>query len=146
MIKTGKEESENNILSYDKKIATIAHCIISSMRPRSFLSPILIGLSPKMHKDFGCKDILQALFHVGLCVSYEQILRFEASIIADPTNHSFSEDGYVQYVFDNADHNTCTSDGKDTFHSMGGIKVVTPASSVTSKKIIARLKKHHPLL
>ncbi|GBP49291.1 hypothetical protein EVAR_102234_1 [Eumeta japonica] len=76
----------------------------------------------------------------GLCSSYKETLRFEASIIKDPANHTFSPDSYVQFIYDNADHNTCTIDGKNTFHAMGGIMVVTPASSVTSKKTISRLK------
>ncbi|CAB3233229.1 unnamed protein product [Arctia plantaginis] len=56
------------------------------------------------------------------------------------TNPSGQRDSYVQFVYDNADHNTCTIDGKNIFHAMGGIMVVTPASSVTSKKSISRLK------
>jgi hypothetical protein len=34
----------------------------------------------------------------------------------------------VQYVADNADHNLCTLDGKGTFHGMGIIAAITPAS------------------
>lgn len=41
---------------------------------------------------------------------------------------------YIQFIYDNADHNTCTIDDKNTFHAMGGIMVVTPGSGITSKK------------
>ncbi len=52
----------------------------------------------------------------------------------------------MQYVADNADHNVRTLDGKDTFHGMGMIAVVTPGTKnsnqilrvkITSKDIAA---------
>lgn len=138
--KSNKEKSNNNVRRMDKKVATMSHCIITSVRPRSFLSPILLGLSSMIHKKYASKGLIDSLSNLGLCSSYKETLRFEASIIKDPANHIVSPDSYVQFVFDNADHNTCTIDGKNTFHAMGGIMVVTPASSVTSKKSISRLK------
>lgn len=110
----------------------MSHCIITSLRPRSFLSPILLGLSSMIHKKYASKGLIDSLSNLGLCSSYKEALRFEASIIKDPVNivSRFS------YTF----HNTCTIYGKNTFHAMGGIMVVTPASSVTSKKSISRLK------
>lgn len=134
IIKTHKEKSEDNMKNYGKKVATISHCIISATRPRSFSSPILLGLSAMMHKKYASKGLIDSLANVGLCSSYKEVLRFEASIVKDPANHSLLEDAYIQFVYDNADHNTCTIDGKNTFHAMGGIMVATPSSSVVSKK------------
>lgn len=94
-----------------------------------------------MHKKYGSRLIIDALSFLGLCSSYKEALRFEASIINDPTSHTCQPETYVQYIFDNADHNTCTIDGKNTFHQMGCIKAATPAYSVTSKTTISRLKK-----
>lgn len=51
----------------------------------------------------------------------------------DPQNHTCSEDSYIQYVFDNADHNTCTTDG---------IMTATPLSNVTAEQPISRLEKN----
>ena len=59
---------------------------------------------------------------------------------------SLSPDSYLQFVFDNADHNTATTDGKNTFHCMGGIMCVTPASSVQSNESIVRLKGSLPTI
>jgi len=83
-----------------------------------------------IHKKYASKRLIDSLYNVGLCSSYKETLRFEASIINDPANHTFSPDAYIQFIFDNADHNTCTIDGKNTFHTIGGIMVVTPTSSV----------------
>lgn len=141
IIKTNKDENESNQLKYDRKIATISHCIISAARPHSFTSPILLGLSTLMHYKFASKNLIDSFANVGLCFPYKKVLNFESSIIFDPHNHAIADDAYIQLVYDNADHSTCTIDGRNTFHSMGGIMIVTPASSVTNKKIITKLEK-----
>ena len=43
----------------------------------------------------------------------------------------FREGVYVQYVADNVHHNIHTLDGHNTFHAMGMIAAVTPATSST---------------
>lgn len=44
---------------------------------------------------------------------------------------SIDENGFFQFVFDNADINVCTLDGQNTFHALGGIKCITPLNSVS---------------
>lgn len=140
MCTSHKEKSPSNVFKINKKVATMSHCIITCARPRSFLSPILLGLSSMIHKKYASKGLIDSLFNLGLCSSYKETLRFEASIVQDPANHNLSPDSYIQFVYDNADHNTCTIDAKDTFHAMGGIMVDTPLTTVTSKKKISRLQ------
>lgn len=79
--------------------------------------------------------------YVGLCASYDETKLFETSIM-HPDNHSCSVYSYVQYVFENTVY-MCTVDGKNTFHAMGGVKIVTPSSSATSKQKLVRLKTTH---
>ncbi|XP_018377306.1 PREDICTED: uncharacterized protein LOC108770299 [Trachymyrmex cornetzi] len=134
VMKNHKAVSRKNDFKWKKRIATIAHSIIMSARPRTFLSPILLGLSSMMHKKYASRDLIDSLSYLGLCATYDETLRFEASILDDPENHVCKSECFVQYVFDNADHNTCTLDGKNTMHVMGGIKVATPSSDVISKK------------
>ncbi len=43
-----------------------------------------------------------------------------------------SQESFVQYVADNADHNLCTLDGKGTFHGMGIIATITPCFKKTN--------------
>ncbi|GBN28720.1 hypothetical protein AVEN_221430-1 [Araneus ventricosus] len=40
------------------------------------------------------------------------------------------DNGFVQFVFDNANHNTRIVEGHVTFHVMGGVQCVTPVSAV----------------
>lgn len=48
---------------------------------------------------------------------------------------------FCQFVFDNADFNICTIDGLNTFHSMGGIKCVTPSEAIIPKPSITKITK-----
>lgn len=141
VIKTGKTKTDSSEEKWSKRVATLSHCLIAAVRPRSFLSPILQGFSSFIHKTFGARDVIDAFSFAGICSSYKETLRFEASVLKDPENNKTTDSAYVQYVYDNADHNTSTVDGKNTFHAMGGGKIVTPKSSVTLKKTIPRLRK-----
>lgn len=144
LIKTHKREPKNERDKWDNKIITFAHVLMSSVRPKSFLSPILIGISSMMHTKFSARGLIDCLCNIGLCSSYSETIRFENSIINDPEQVEILADAYLQFIYDNADHNTATIDGKNTFHCMGGIMCVTPASSVTCKSKIPRLKGRIP--
>lgn len=141
LIRSNKKPKSRNKFKWKKRIASISHSIISHARPRSFLSPILLGLSSMIHKKYASKGLIEALSYLGFCASYDETLLFEASILEEPDTHTCSPEAFIQYIFDNADHNTCTIDGKNTFHSMGGIMAVTPSSTVNSKRTIPRLSK-----
>ncbi|KYN50525.1 hypothetical protein ALC57_00165 [Trachymyrmex cornetzi] len=65
---------------------------------------------------------------------------FETSVINDPEQFQINGDRFVQFIFDNADHNVNTLDGRNTFHAMGGIMCVTPSSAFSAAKTIQRLK------
>lgn len=142
IIKTNKRMKNPTVqMKWDKRVATYAHGLISSARLRSFLSPILLGLSAMMHKKHVSKNLIDFLSYLEFYSSYNEALLFEASIVNDPLNHSISDNCFMQFVFDNADHNTNTLDGRNTFHVMGGIMCVTPLSAVSCKKTIKRLSK-----
>lgn len=65
---------------------------------------------------------------------------FETSAIMHPQTHIMSNT-FLQFSFDNADHNLNTIDGFNTFHAMEGIQCVTPTSPVETQGIIPRLQK-----
>ena len=76
---------------------------------------------------------------MGFCASYRETLLFQASVIKYRLEPKL-QDCFTQLVFDNADHNVCTLDGWNTFHSMGGVCCDTPQTSVKNDPI-PRLKK-----
>jgi len=44
----------------------ISHAIMSAVRPRSFVSPLQLGLSVYLHRQFGSKRLLEVLACLGL--------------------------------------------------------------------------------
>lgn len=81
---------------------------------------------------------------VGLCASYDEIRLFEASLLLHSGSEEKKEmykDAYIQMVFDNADNDVRTIDGKNTFHVEGGIKILTPGNVVSGGEPIIRLKR-----
>ena len=83
-------------------------------------------------------DLLHAL---GFCSSYHEVTLFEKNAaIANKTDvDCVSPESFAQFVADNADHNLCTLDGRNTFHGVGIIAAVTRSSKIV-KKIIPRNK------
>ena len=76
---------------------------------------------------------------MGLCSSYSEALLYQDSLLVhgQPT---ITSGVFAQWVFDNADYNVNTIDGKNTFHSMGGIQITTPINCYAKKTDIPRLK------
>lgn len=126
--------------SYHKiKCTSIGHAITSAVRPRSFLSPIHIGLSVMLHRKFGSKRIIDICSNLGFCSPYKEAQLYEASA-ALQSETQIKPGTFVQFVCDNADFNVDTLDGKGTFHYMGSIEIITPASGVKAQEPIQRLK------
>lgn len=82
---------------------------------------------------------MSLLSNLGFCGSYHDAQQLELSNIHHP-QESTSSESFCQYIFDNADFNVSTVDGWNTFHSMGGIKCVTPAHTNLSSTKVKRLK------
>lgn len=122
-----------------KKIA-IGHAIISAVKPKSFLSPLLLAFSIYLHRKYASKSLLDVTSRLGFSVSYNATVNYEAaSVMQKPSWEIPTYGGFVQFVFDNADFNNRTLDGKNTFHFMGGVECNTPASSVPKPEPIERL-------
>lgn len=129
-----KEQTNNRI----RHVTSIAHSIISAVRPRSFISTVLLGLSVSLHRKFGKKNIIDIFNSHGFCASYHETLLYEASV-AKFDDVRLKNGAFVQYVHDNADFDTNTIDGKNTFHNLGRIEIITPASSIEEKRPVPRL-------
>lgn len=111
-------------------------------RLRSFLSPLLLGLSIFFHRRFGSKRILDILSSLGFSNAYNDALIYEAAAIShtQPNILPPGSGSFVQYSADNADININTIDGHNTMHIMGVIQIVTQKSAVIANKKIPRLK------
>lgn len=115
------ENIEQNFIKRDY----IAHTIVSLLRPKSFISNLQLALGTYVYRKTGSRLIINILSKLGLFSSYHSIQLHEASTIMDPPTMNI-DDAFVQFVFDNTDHNVRTLDGHATFHCLGGIAVYTP--------------------
>jgi len=111
-----------------RRCISIAHSIISSCRPRSFISPILSSVAVYIHQRYGSRELIDMLSNMGFCDDYKEVERLQASILSTDVP-TYNLNGFSQFVFDNADFNTATISGHNTFHAMGGISCVTPAGN-----------------
>ena len=111
------------------KRAALSQCIMQAARPRSILAPILFGLSVEMDHAFDSKFLTNELARLGLCVSYDEVLRYKQSIMMSHTSGHVTgvpyPTAFTQWVADNVDHNVRTLDGLGTFHGMGIISGTT---------------------
>lgn len=131
VIAEGKKTKQEKVA---KTCTSIAHSIITATRPRSFSSPLQLGLAVYLFRKTGSKNIIDIVSSLGYCSSYREVTLFESSAVQswEPIiqNESFS-----QFVFDNADSNIATLTGKGTFHAMGGIRTITPSSAIKPQTV-----------
>ena len=125
-------------VSAKRKCAGIEHALMSAVRPRSYLSPLLIGLGVYLHRKYDSENLINILHSFGFCCSYEEVRRYQWSGLYS-TPPPPDDEAFVQFIFDNADHNIKTIDGYDTFHCMGGLKCVTPQQD--NSRVIKRIQK-----
>lgn len=135
IIVKGKRGNEHKL---ETKVTSIAHSIISATRPRSFISSLQVGFGALISRKYGSRELIQIAHVLGFSCSYDEVRMFEVSCLNHPQStvhpHTFS-----QFVFDNADVNVETIDGSNTFHAMGGIQCITPATSNSSGGAISRV-------
>ena len=127
-------------VSAKRKCAGIEQALMSAVRPRSYLSPLLIGLGVYLHRKYDSEILINILHSFGFCCSYEEARRYQWSGLYSKLPPP-GDDAFVQFIFDNADHNINTIDGYDTFHCMGGLKCVTPQQETDNSRVIKRIQK-----
>ena len=76
-------------------------------------------------KKIWVKGLLNLFSALGISVSYKEAILFDVSVITHPSE-DYLPSGFIQFIFDNVDHNICTLDGYNTLHAMTGIQCTTP--------------------
>lgn len=118
------------------KTASIGQAVMQAARPQVLLAPLQIGLGIQMHHHFASRFLIDSLHKLGFCCSYQEVQRFERNaVMSNGTDIPDFSSEFVQYAADNVDHNIRTLDGNNTFHGMGMIAAITPATK-TSRPIL----------
>ena len=110
-------------------VASIAQAIIQNTRPKSVVTPIQLLLAVISHCHFESRYLIDILYKFGLCVSYSEVLNFEACA-ADQLGTDLDDidtDSFLYFVANNVDHKSDTIDRLNTFHGMGIIASITNA-------------------
>lgn len=125
----------------ERKRVAIAHSIVAAVRPRSFLSPILLGVSTYINSKFESRELVDVLSSLSFADDYREVTRLQDSLMpANDSEFQVSAGDILNFVFDNADINIRTLTGLDTWHTMGGIVAQTPGDfdhgDVTGRNIL----------
>ena len=104
------------------------------------MSPLMLAIDVFMCRRYGSKELPSILSNLGFSYSYHEVRLFKASVL-EANKDPIYTDAYIQMIFDNADHNTATIDGKKSFHAMGDAETVTPYDSISFDYVIPRSNK-----
>lgn len=114
--------------------------IMQAVRPRGFVSNLMLAVAAVIDKKYGSSDLIKWLANLDICSSYDETQQFEASILCNK-NQAEITNGYLQMMADNADWNTQTATGYGALHSMGVSMSSAPKESGNSNFCIERLYK-----
>lgn len=113
------------LVSCKVKGTAIGQCIVQSARPRTSILPVPLAMSVSIDNVCGSSELIIETARLGLCTSYDELIRFKQSVVMAKRCDSSENDGvktltqFTQFIGDNVDHDLRTLDGLGTFHGMG---------------------------
>ena len=108
------------------KQSSLGQCIVYAVRPRSAILPLPFGLGVEVDHVFGSEWLTNQLFDLGFSVSDDEVKLYKQSVIqARRVEETIPkiDNGFTEFVADNANHQTATLDGKNVFNGMGTIAI-----------------------
>ena len=114
----------------DLAILTLCHILLS--KTKKCFTPLSLALAITLHHDTGSKQLIDMLHSLGICVSYEEVRRFETCVakaeliraedvyIPDGIRKpdSASGIGQIHASIDNFNEFENTIDGKSNTHAL----------------------------
>ena len=137
-----------NLVNDKVKQISICSAIVQAGRPKSAISPLLLGLGVEMDHCYGSKWLIDQLSRFGFSVSSSEVYRYKQSAlmsdVTEPSTESRYPTRFTQWIGDNVDHNIASLDGKGSFHGMGIMAVSMSYDKTASRLLenpIKRLKR-----
>lgn len=133
---------KGDLTPYERKITAIAHSIMSTARPQSFLSPLQLAVAVTLHRKYGSRRAVDICNKLGFCSLYNEAQLYEVSVMENLINNpiKLEEGTFKQHVCNNADFNRADLYGLGGFHYMGSIEIITPDKNIKPRGPIPRLK------
>lgn len=151
-----ESEEDNNLGSAElsrvrkiKSVMQILFFIINNGRQRT---PLHLMCSQRIHALCKSKTFTTELNHLGLCVSYDEILRYHTDLAqftsqqgdeVVPLPSHFSPELYTTGAFDNFDHNEDTLSGQGGSHDTVSVLYQDKPQSIQRKPRISETKVTH---
>ena len=123
-----------------RKLA-IAHSLIAAVRPRSFISPILLAISVYVNAMHESKQLCDILNSLGFADNYREVHRLYGAILPTEEEPYELSGGIINFIFDNVDLNIHTLTGLGTWHAMGGLACSTPCNPDKEERLLPRSTK-----
>ena len=125
------------------KQCSIGQAIVSAVKPRSALSPILFAMGIEMDHMFGSKWQLIELSRLRLSVSPDDVTRYKLPLVANENVidiiKNAMQGSFSEWSRDNVDHNVSSLDGQEVLHGMGLVVLSTPLQSWCLKRWVKLL-------
>ena len=112
--------------SVERKRIAIGHSIIAAMRPRSFVSPILLAISVYVNTKLESRELVDVLSSLSFADDYRELSRLHDALMPTEKDIEVLLGDLGNFIFDNADIDIRTLTGLGTWHVMGGIAASTP--------------------
>ena len=85
------------------------------------LAPITVDLGIALDHVFGSRWLIDQLYSLGFCISYDETSIFKQSVMQDDRK-GILQSGHCEYSAGKADCNLGTVTGASTFHGVGVIR------------------------
>ncbi|XP_063542992.1 uncharacterized protein LOC134751504 [Cydia strobilella] len=109
----------------ESTVTALSHSIMTAARPRTFKSPLLLGIGSLIHQKYASKSLIDLLSSIGFCASYKDVCRLEVAMASRSVSHSRPE--FTQFVFDSVQ--------SDKGPMLVGVQCNTPKTNETPIKI-----------
>jgi len=76
------EQKGKSPMVTNRRCTAIAHSIISACRPKSFISPLLLGIAVYIHSKYASRELIDILSSMSFAYDYKEVQRFEHALIS----------------------------------------------------------------
>ena len=117
-----------SIIDSEDKQNSLGQCLVYAARPKTAILPVPFGVGVELDHVFGSPWLTDVLYDLGFSISDDEVKLFKQSVLQAGRIEDIIpsvDEGFTQWDGDNADHDTRTLDGKNTFHGMGTIAITT---------------------